>query len=66
MAMEPNAVPGLTNRSMAQVDRTCARELFERPRSYFPPGRAEVTGVPVRRSSSKSGRASGTADLRCW
>ncbi len=45
--MEPNAVPGFTNRRMG---RLVARALvnFEETMRYFPPGRAEVTGVPVR------------------
>ena len=46
--MEPNAVPGLTNRKLA---RFTARALvnFEETKAYFRPGRAEATGVPVRR-----------------
>ena len=46
--MEPNAVPGMTNRKLA---RFTARALvnFEETVPYFPEGRAEVTGVPVRR-----------------
>jgi UDP-N-acetylglucosamine--N-acetylmuramyl-(pentapeptide) pyrophosphoryl-undecaprenol N-acetylglucosamine transferase len=46
--MEPNAVPGMTNRKLA---RFTARALvnFEETVRYFPEGRAEVTGVPVRR-----------------
>jgi UDP-N-acetylglucosamine--N-acetylmuramyl-(pentapeptide) pyrophosphoryl-undecaprenol N-acetylglucosamine transferase len=45
--MEPNAVPGFTNLRMG---RAVARALvnFEETLRYFPPGRAEVTGVPVR------------------
>jgi UDP-N-acetylglucosamine--N-acetylmuramyl-(pentapeptide) pyrophosphoryl-undecaprenol N-acetylglucosamine transferase len=47
VAMEPNAVPGMTNRGAA---RWTARALvnFDETASYFPPGRTEVTGVPVR------------------
>jgi UDP-N-acetylglucosamine--N-acetylmuramyl-(pentapeptide) pyrophosphoryl-undecaprenol N-acetylglucosamine transferase len=47
VAMEPNAVPGMTNRKAA---RWTVRALvnFEETASYFPPGRTEVTGVPVR------------------
>lgn len=47
VAMEPNAVPGMTNRMAA---RWTARALvnFDETASYFPPGRTEVTGVPVR------------------
>ncbi|MSV29124.1 MAG: undecaprenyldiphospho-muramoylpentapeptide beta-N-acetylglucosaminyltransferase [Bryobacterales bacterium] len=46
VAMEPNAVPGLTNRA---VGRWIVRALtaFEETARYFP-GRAERTGVPVR------------------
>lgn len=45
--MEPNAMPGLTNRRMARfVDR--ALLSFAEARPYFPPGRSEITGLPVR------------------
>ncbi len=45
--MEPNAVPGFTNRRIA---RFVSRALisFEESRRFFPPGRTEITGVPVR------------------
>ncbi len=45
--MEPNAMPGLTNRRMA---RFAERALisFEEARRYFPAGRCEITGLPVR------------------
>jgi UDP-N-acetylglucosamine--N-acetylmuramyl-(pentapeptide) pyrophosphoryl-undecaprenol N-acetylglucosamine transferase len=45
--MEPNAVPGMTNRWMGRV---IARALVNFPETarYFPPGRTEVTGVPIR------------------
>ncbi|HEX8985033.1 MAG TPA: undecaprenyldiphospho-muramoylpentapeptide beta-N-acetylglucosaminyltransferase [Bryobacteraceae bacterium] len=45
--MEPNAVPGFTNR---RIGKLVARALvnFEETVKYFPPGKAEVTGVPVR------------------
>lgn len=47
VAMEPNAVPGFTHRRLA---RYISRALvsFEETVRYFPPGRAEVTGRPVR------------------
>jgi UDP-N-acetylglucosamine--N-acetylmuramyl-(pentapeptide) pyrophosphoryl-undecaprenol N-acetylglucosamine transferase len=47
VAMEPNAVPGMTNRN---VSRWIAKALvnFEETLRFFPPGRAEVSGVPVR------------------
>lgn len=45
--MEPNAVPGLTNRI---IGRWVSRALisFEETAAYFPGGRTEVTGLPVR------------------
>src|SRR3984957_10032692 len=47
VVMEPNAVPGFTHRKLA---RFVARALvsFEETLRYFPKGRAEVTGRPVR------------------
>lgn len=47
VVMEPNAVPGFTNRRIA---RWVKRALisFEETRKYFPEGRTEVTGLPVR------------------
>jgi UDP-N-acetylglucosamine--N-acetylmuramyl-(pentapeptide) pyrophosphoryl-undecaprenol N-acetylglucosamine transferase len=45
--MEPNAIPGFTNRWMG---RFVARALvnFEETAGYFPRGKAELTGLPVR------------------
>jgi UDP-N-acetylglucosamine--N-acetylmuramyl-(pentapeptide) pyrophosphoryl-undecaprenol N-acetylglucosamine transferase len=47
VVMEPNAIPGMTNRLIA---RFVARALvsFDETRKFFPPGRTEVTGLPVR------------------
>jgi UDP-N-acetylglucosamine--N-acetylmuramyl-(pentapeptide) pyrophosphoryl-undecaprenol N-acetylglucosamine transferase len=47
IVMEPNAVPGFANRKVA---RHVYRALlgFEATRACFPPGRSEVTGLPVR------------------
>jgi len=47
VAMEPNAVPGFTHR---KVGRFVARALvgFEETACWFPKGRTEVTGLPVR------------------
>src|SRR5450759_1738112 len=47
VVMEPNAVPGFTNRS---ISRLVARALvsFEETAAFFPSGRTEVTGLPVR------------------
>jgi UDP-N-acetylglucosamine--N-acetylmuramyl-(pentapeptide) pyrophosphoryl-undecaprenol N-acetylglucosamine transferase len=47
VVMEPNAVPGFTNRA---IGRLVARALLSFPETqrYFPPGRTEITGLPVR------------------
>jgi UDP-N-acetylglucosamine--N-acetylmuramyl-(pentapeptide) pyrophosphoryl-undecaprenol N-acetylglucosamine transferase len=47
VAMEPNAVPGATNRYAGRLLRR-ALVSFEETLRCFPPGRAEITGVPVR------------------
>jgi UDP-N-acetylglucosamine--N-acetylmuramyl-(pentapeptide) pyrophosphoryl-undecaprenol N-acetylglucosamine transferase len=45
--MEPNAMPGLTNR---QIGRFVNRALLSFPEAarFFPPGKSEITGLPVR------------------
>ena len=45
--MEPNAVPGFTHRQLA---RFAARALISFPETsgYFPKGRTELTGLPIR------------------
>jgi UDP-N-acetylglucosamine--N-acetylmuramyl-(pentapeptide) pyrophosphoryl-undecaprenol N-acetylglucosamine transferase len=45
--MEPNAVPGFTNR---KIGKFVTRALVSFPETaiYFPPGRTELTGLPVR------------------
>jgi len=47
VVMEPNAIPGFTNRVIA---RFVSRALvsFGGTTRFFPPGRTEVTGLPVR------------------
>ncbi|MCU0226844.1 MAG: undecaprenyldiphospho-muramoylpentapeptide beta-N-acetylglucosaminyltransferase [Bryobacterales bacterium] len=45
--MEPNAYPGLTARWTSKVVRR-ALVNFPETLAFFPPGRAQVTGVPVR------------------
>ncbi|MGD0668714.1 MAG: undecaprenyldiphospho-muramoylpentapeptide beta-N-acetylglucosaminyltransferase [Bryobacteraceae bacterium] len=47
VVMEPNAVPGFTNRA---IGRLAARALIAFPETarYFAPGKSEVTGLPVR------------------
>ncbi len=47
VVMEPNALPGVTNRWIAPLVRR-ALLAFEETARFFPPGRTEVTGVPVR------------------
>jgi UDP-N-acetylglucosamine--N-acetylmuramyl-(pentapeptide) pyrophosphoryl-undecaprenol N-acetylglucosamine transferase len=48
VVMEPNATPGFANRKIAgRVYR--ALVAFESTCRWFPPGRSEVTGLPVRR-----------------
>jgi len=45
--MEPNAVPGFTNRHIAMFVRRALISFAETAR-YFPYGRTELTGLPVR------------------
>src|SRR5260370_40074907 len=47
VVMEPNAVPGFTNRVIA---RMVSRALVSFPETaaFFPRGRTEITGLPVR------------------
>lgn len=47
VVMEPNAVPGFTNRA---IGRFVSRALisFQETTAYFPEGRTELTGLPVR------------------
>lgn len=47
IVMEPNAVPGLTNR---KIGRFVYRALlsFGDAARFFPPGKSEITGLPVR------------------
>jgi UDP-N-acetylglucosamine--N-acetylmuramyl-(pentapeptide) pyrophosphoryl-undecaprenol N-acetylglucosamine transferase len=47
VVMEPNAIPGFTNRI---IGRFVSRALVSFPETgrYFPEGRTEVTGLPVR------------------
>lgn len=47
VVMEPNAMPGFTNR---RAGRFVARALLNFPEAarFFPLGRSEVTGVPIR------------------
>ncbi len=47
VVMEPNAIPGFTHRKLANY--VCrALVSFEETARCFPPGRTEVTGLPVR------------------
>ncbi len=47
VAMEPNAVPGLTNRWVGRFVKRALLNFSETAR-YFPTGRSAVTGLPVR------------------
>ena len=47
VVMEPNAVPGVTNRWIARWVRR-ALISFEETARFFPPDRTELTGLPVR------------------
>jgi UDP-N-acetylglucosamine--N-acetylmuramyl-(pentapeptide) pyrophosphoryl-undecaprenol N-acetylglucosamine transferase len=47
VVMEPNAVPGFTNRWIARGVRR-ALINFEETKRFFPAGRTELTGLPVR------------------
>jgi UDP-N-acetylglucosamine--N-acetylmuramyl-(pentapeptide) pyrophosphoryl-undecaprenol N-acetylglucosamine transferase len=47
VVMEPNAVPGFTNRHVARWVKRALVSFTETQR-YFPAGRSEVTGRPVR------------------
>jgi UDP-N-acetylglucosamine--N-acetylmuramyl-(pentapeptide) pyrophosphoryl-undecaprenol N-acetylglucosamine transferase len=47
LAMEPNAVPGMTNLRLGRFVRKTLLAFPETAR-YFPAGRTEVTGLPVR------------------
>lgn len=49
VAMEPNAIPGMVNRRLGRM-ATRALLSFSEAAKFFPPGRAEVTGVPVRQA----------------
>lgn len=47
VVMEPNAVPGFATRRVAErVYRALVG--FESTRAWFPPGKCEVTGLPIR------------------
>lgn len=47
VVMEPNALPGFTNRKLARFVYR-ALVAFEETSKWFPPGRTEVTGLPTR------------------
>ena len=48
VVMEPNAMPGMTNR---RIGRWISRALLSFPEAelFFPRGKTEITGLPVRR-----------------
>ncbi len=47
VVMEPNAIPGFTNRVIARLVKR-ALVSFPETAAFFPKGRTEVTGLPVR------------------
>jgi UDP-N-acetylglucosamine--N-acetylmuramyl-(pentapeptide) pyrophosphoryl-undecaprenol N-acetylglucosamine transferase len=47
VVMEPNAIPGFTNRRIARFV-TRALVSFPETEAFFPKGRTEMTGLPVR------------------
>lgn len=47
VVMEPNAMPGLTNRKIGRFVRRALLSFPDTAR-YFPPGKSEITGLPVR------------------
>jgi UDP-N-acetylglucosamine--N-acetylmuramyl-(pentapeptide) pyrophosphoryl-undecaprenol N-acetylglucosamine transferase len=48
VVMEPNAMPGLTNRKIGRFVRRALLSFPDAAR-FFPPGKTEITGLPVRR-----------------
>jgi UDP-N-acetylglucosamine--N-acetylmuramyl-(pentapeptide) pyrophosphoryl-undecaprenol N-acetylglucosamine transferase len=58
--MEPNAVPGLVARRMSRYVRR-ALVAFEEARPYFPAGRSEVCGLPVRKEFFEVGERDANA-----
>ena len=48
VVMEPNAIPGFTNRAIGALGRARAGVLSGDGTRIFRPGRTEVTGLPVR------------------
>jgi UDP-N-acetylglucosamine--N-acetylmuramyl-(pentapeptide) pyrophosphoryl-undecaprenol N-acetylglucosamine transferase len=53
--MEPNAMPGVTNRRFGRIARKVLVS-FEEASAHFPKGRVEVTGLPVRQEFFESVR----------
>jgi len=47
IVMEPNAMPGLTNRKIGRFVRRALLSFPDAAR-FFPPGKSEITGLPVR------------------
>ncbi|MBV8817004.1 MAG: undecaprenyldiphospho-muramoylpentapeptide beta-N-acetylglucosaminyltransferase [Acidobacteriaceae bacterium] len=62
VVMEPNAMPGLTNR---QIGRFVSRALlsFAEASRFFPKGKTEITGLPVRREFFEIGDKARTGVL---
>jgi UDP-N-acetylglucosamine--N-acetylmuramyl-(pentapeptide) pyrophosphoryl-undecaprenol N-acetylglucosamine transferase len=59
--VEPNAVPGMTNRLLARFARRVFI-AFEEASSHFAAGKVLLTGVPIRRQVLETMRLEGDAD----
>jgi UDP-N-acetylglucosamine--N-acetylmuramyl-(pentapeptide) pyrophosphoryl-undecaprenol N-acetylglucosamine transferase len=63
VVMEPNAVPGFTNRVIGRFVRR-ALVAFPETARYFPPGKTEVAGLPVREEFFRIRPRPRSAELR--
>jgi UDP-N-acetylglucosamine--N-acetylmuramyl-(pentapeptide) pyrophosphoryl-undecaprenol N-acetylglucosamine transferase len=62
VVMEPNAMPGLTNRKIGRFVRRALLSFPDAAR-FFPPGKSEITGLPVRPEFFKLARKQRDAKL---
>jgi len=63
VVMEPNAAPGFTNRVIGRFVRR-ALVAFPETARYFPPGKTEVAGLPVREEFFRIPPQPPSAELR--
>ncbi len=59
--VEPNAIPGMTNRKLGRFARKVF-VAFEEARPFFPAGKAVVTGTPIRAEVLSARRKSAQAE----